>query len=131
MSKRPSMTGARTLLAQMQAEEDRVLIETRLALDGARRGASVALWGTGGLGTILLVLVVYLTRRDEANLHRAERELATTLRSIGDGGGEVLARAVGGAARGRPLGIRTRGAHQLVVRQKILASGYGLSIRAA
>jgi PAS domain S-box-containing protein len=90
------MVGARTLVKDMQAEEDRLLIEHRLARDRARRDATVALWETGGLGAILLVLAVYLTRRDEANLHRAERELATTLRSIGDA---VIATDVKGSIR--------------------------------
>ena len=78
------ISSARTLLTQMQADEDHLMILRRLAQDRARRNATLALWGTGGLGTILLFLMVYLTRRDEANLHRVERELATTLRSIGD-----------------------------------------------
>jgi two-component system CheB/CheR fusion protein len=78
------MAGARRLIAQMQAEEDHLLIERRLTRDRARRDATLALWGTGGLGAILLVLIVYFTRRDEAILHLAERELAATLRSIGD-----------------------------------------------
>jgi PAS domain S-box-containing protein len=78
------MAAARSLLAQMQVNEDHSVIERRVMRDRARRDANLALWGTGGLGAILLVLVVYFTRRDEARLHRAERELATTLRSIGD-----------------------------------------------
>jgi len=79
-----AMTGARALLAGMQAEEDRLLVERRAVRDQARADATLALWGTGALGALLLVLVVYFTRRDEAELHLAERELATTLRSVGD-----------------------------------------------
>jgi PAS domain S-box-containing protein len=90
------MVTARTLLAQMQAEEDRLLILRQDAEDRARRDATVALWGTGVLGAILLLLMVYLARLDEANLHRAERELATTLRSIGDA---VIATDVRGSIR--------------------------------
>ena len=90
------MAVTRQLLAQMQAEEDRLVIERRLTRDRARRDAALALWGTGGLGAILLILIVYFTRRDEAALHRAERELATTLRSIGDA---VIATDVTGAIR--------------------------------
>ena len=90
------MVTARALLAQMQAEEDRLLILRRDAEDRARRDATLALWGTGGLGATLLVLMVYLARRDEANLHRAERELGTTLRSIGDA---VIATDVEGTIR--------------------------------
>ena len=90
------MVTARTLVSQMQAEEDRLLILRRDAEDRARRDATLALWATGGLGATLLVLMVYLARRDEANLHRAERELATTLRSIGDA---VIATDVKGTVR--------------------------------
>jgi PAS domain S-box-containing protein len=90
------MSDARALLTRMQAEEDHLLIERTLARDRARRDATLALWGTGGLGAVLLVLVVYFTRRDEAALHRVERELATTLRSIGDA---VIATDVAGVIR--------------------------------
>jgi len=78
------MANARTLLIGMQAEEDRLMVVRRLAMNSASRDATLALWGTGALGAILLVLLVYFARQDEANLHRAERQLATTLRSIGD-----------------------------------------------
>jgi len=78
------IASARGLLAQMEAEEDRLLVERRLMRDRARRDATLALWGTGGLGALLLILIVYFTRRDEATLHRAERQLAATLRSVGD-----------------------------------------------
>lgn len=44
-----TMAGARGLLADMQAEENRLLIQRRLAHDRARRDATLALWGTGGL----------------------------------------------------------------------------------
>jgi len=87
---------ARTLLAQLDAKEARLLIDRRRARDRARSEANLTLWGTGALGAILLVLVVYFTRRDEANLHRAEREIATTLRSIGDA---VIATDVNGIIR--------------------------------
>ena len=90
------MAATRKLLAQMQAEEDRLVIERRVTRDRARRDAALALWGTGGLGAILLVLIVYFTRRDEAILHRAERELAATLRSIGDA---VIATDMSGTIR--------------------------------
>jgi PAS domain S-box-containing protein len=78
------MASARGLLADMQGEEDRLLIERRVAQDHSRRDAAVALWATGGLGAALLVLAVYLSRKDEAKHLLVERELATTLRSIGD-----------------------------------------------
>jgi PAS domain S-box-containing protein len=77
------MPSARALLLQMQAEEDRLMTLRRDAEDRARRDAALALWATGGLGAALLLLIVYFARRDEANLLRAERELAMTLRSIG------------------------------------------------
>jgi PAS domain S-box-containing protein len=90
------MADVRSLLAQMQAEEDQIVIERRITRDRARRDAALALWATGGLGAMLLVLIVYFTRRDEASLRRAERELATTLRSIGDA---VIATDVTGTIR--------------------------------
>jgi PAS domain S-box-containing protein len=78
------LANARTLLIDMQSEEDRLMVARRLSLNSARRDANLALWGTGGIGAILLVLLVYFARQDEAHLHRTERQLATTLRSIGD-----------------------------------------------
>jgi len=78
------MADARSLLVAMQAEEDRLMVVRRLSLISARRHSTLALWGTGGLGAILLLQLMYFARQDEANLHRAERQLATTLRSIGD-----------------------------------------------
>jgi PAS domain S-box-containing protein len=78
------LTSARVIIAEMRGEEDRLLVERRLVRDRAGSDAALAQWATGGLGAILLVLVVYFTRRDEASLHRAEHELATTLRSVGD-----------------------------------------------
>jgi PAS domain S-box-containing protein len=90
------MTSARALLFEMQTEEDRLMILRRIAQDRARRDSAFALWGTGGLGAALLVLMVYLARRDEAKLHLAERELATTLRSIGDA---VISTDVSGTIR--------------------------------
>jgi len=78
------VTNTRTLLTDMRAEEDRLMAVRRLSLDAARRDATLALWGTGGLGATLLVVLVYFARQDEANFHRTERQLATTLRSIGD-----------------------------------------------
>lgn len=73
------MAAVRSLSARMQTEEDQLLIERRLTRDRARRDAALALWATGGMGAVLLVLIVYFTRRDEATLRRAERELATSL----------------------------------------------------
>jgi PAS domain S-box-containing protein len=90
------MTNERALLFKMQTEEDRLMVQRLLAQDRARRDATFALWGTGGLGAALLVLMVYLARRDEAKLHLAERELATTLRSIGDA---VISTDVSGTIR--------------------------------
>jgi PAS domain S-box-containing protein len=74
----------KSVLADMQSEEDRVYETRDASLLDMRRYAILAIGGTSGLGVLLIVLVVSFTRRDEAFLRRAERELATTLRSIGD-----------------------------------------------
>jgi PAS domain S-box-containing protein len=91
-----AMDGARTLLAVMQGEENRLLIERRDKQADARRDAAIALWATGGLGAILLVLAVYFTRQESAKLYLVERELATTLRSVGDA---VIATDLAGVVR--------------------------------
>jgi PAS domain S-box-containing protein len=91
-----AMEGARTLLAAMQGEENRLLIERRDKQAHARRDAAIALWATGALGASLLVLAVYFTRQESAKLYLVERELATTLRSVGDA---VIATDLAGVVR--------------------------------
>jgi PAS domain S-box-containing protein len=75
---------ALSTLSEMQSEEDRLLQLRQLSEDRSRLWVKVTVWATGGLGVLLIVLVFYFTRRDEAILRRTERELATTLHSIGD-----------------------------------------------
>jgi PAS domain S-box-containing protein len=75
---------ALSAVSEMQSEEDRLLQLRQRSEDHSRLGVKVAVWATGGLGVLLIVLVFYFTRRDEAILRRTERELATTLHSIGD-----------------------------------------------
>ena len=78
------MTDARAVLSDMQSEEDRLLRLRQASESRARREAIFALWATGGLGALLIILVVYFVRRDAATLRRTESELAATLHSIGD-----------------------------------------------
>jgi len=78
------ITEARALLFEMQSREAQLLELRRAAVERARRDSAIALWATGNLGVLLIILVVYSTRRDQALMRRAERELATTLRSIAD-----------------------------------------------
>jgi PAS domain S-box-containing protein len=90
------MTDVRTVLSDMQSEEDRLFQLRGISVRHSQGNAILALGGTGGLGVLLVLLVVYFTRRDEALLRRAERELATTLRSIGDA---VIATDTSGGVR--------------------------------
>ena len=80
-----TMDAARETAAEMLAEEDRLLQLQRTEGIEARRNALLAMWSTGILTVFLLCFVVWMTLRDRARVERAEEELATTLRSIGDG----------------------------------------------
>lgn len=79
-----SMDAVRTAAAQMLAEEDRLLDLRRREGVHARETAILAMWSAGALAIFLLCVVVWMTLRDRARIQRAEEELATTLRSIGD-----------------------------------------------
>ena len=79
------VASARALLSQMQAQEMALLEMRRAAAVRARANAALALWTTVGLAVVLIVFVVYYTRRHEARLRQTEIELATTLRNVGDG----------------------------------------------
>jgi len=87
---------ARALLSEMQSREAQLLELRRGALERSRRNSAIALWATGNLGVLLIILVVYSTRRDQELMRRAERELATTLRSIADA---VIATDMNGSVR--------------------------------
>jgi PAS domain S-box-containing protein len=79
-----TMDAAREAIAQMTAEEDRLLELRRVEGARARHTAILAMWAVGALAIFLLCFVVWMTLRDRARVQRAEEELATTLRSIGD-----------------------------------------------
>ena len=76
--------GARSIAAQMQAEEMRLLELRRIGSDAALRNAQVALGVMGALAVLLLLVIAYSAVRTAARLRRGEETLATTLRSIGD-----------------------------------------------
>jgi PAS domain S-box-containing protein len=90
------LADVRAVLSDMQSEEERLFQLRQTSLQRSQRYAVLAPWGTGGLAVLLILLVLYFTRRDEASLRRAERELATTLRSIGDA---VIATDTAGSVR--------------------------------
>jgi PAS domain S-box-containing protein len=90
------MNDVRAVLSDMQSEEDRLFQLRSASVAHSQRYAILSLWATGGLGVVLILLVVYFARRDEALLQRAERELATALRSIGDA---VIATDTSGSVR--------------------------------
>ena len=79
-----STNEARQIIAQMQDEEKR-LLGIRAEADARARSLATSLFlALGGLAILLLALIALVTARDAARLHRTERELAATLRSVGD-----------------------------------------------
>ena len=76
---------ARSVAAQMQAEEMRLLELRRRSSDEALHETQLALWVTGALAAILLLVIAYSAVRYGARMRRGEKTLATTLRNIGDG----------------------------------------------
>jgi PAS domain S-box-containing protein len=81
---RRTTDSVRETIASMQAEEARLLAIRSAADAHARSTAAASFWGLGALAIFLLGLIAYVTARDGARLHRTERELAATLRSVGD-----------------------------------------------
>ena len=90
------MDDARQVIGRMQSEEDRLFALRRLADDQARHAVRLVIWGMGGLSVLLLALSAYVTIRSGARLFRTEQQLATTLRSVGDG---VISTDASGAVR--------------------------------
>ncbi len=90
------MDAVRVAAGQMMSEEDRLLEIRRVEGAQARRNALLAMWAAGTLAVFLLCFVVWMTLRDGARVQRAEEELATTLRSIGDA---VISTDAAGAVR--------------------------------
>jgi len=78
------MADARNIVSQMQAEELRLLEIRQTAMEQARDNAALAQWVSGGIAIALLILIVYVTLSEAGRVTRAQEELATTLRSIGD-----------------------------------------------
>jgi PAS domain S-box-containing protein len=79
-----SMEAARHVIVLMQDEEGR-LLSVRGAADAQARVTAAALfWSLGALAILLLGLIAFVTSRHAERLHRTERELAATLRSVGD-----------------------------------------------
>ncbi len=79
------MDETRAVCAQMQAEEARLLKARAAAESRAREVAALVYLMMGGLAIGLLVLLAVVSVRNGARLWRVEEELATTLRSVGDG----------------------------------------------
>jgi PAS domain S-box-containing protein len=78
------MDGARSVIAQMQAEEKHLLELHGKATRSAYDTVIFAIWGAAGMAIILLVAITVVTVRDAERLRRVQEELAITLRSVGD-----------------------------------------------
>jgi PAS domain S-box-containing protein len=78
------MDAARSVIAQLQAEEKHLLEVHGQATRGAYNTVIFAIWGTAGLAILLLVAITVITVRDSERLRRVQEELAITLRSVGD-----------------------------------------------
>jgi PAS domain S-box-containing protein len=90
------MDTVREVAAGMQAEEDRLL---ELRSDGARRAERNARYAAslaGILAVFLVIFVAFASTRDARRVRRAQEDLSTTLRSVGDA---VIATDVDGGIR--------------------------------
>jgi PAS domain S-box-containing protein len=67
------MQQLRAVLSAMQSEETRLLQLRRAAADRAQRTTLLALWLSGGLGVLLMIVVVYFTRREAAKVRRTDQ----------------------------------------------------------
>lgn len=91
-----TMDAARSVAAQMQAEERRLLDVRHQRSLQAARNVDVARWITGALSIFLLLFIAFSAARHGVRLRRADRTLLTTLRSVGDA---VIATDPAGAVR--------------------------------
>jgi PAS domain S-box-containing protein len=80
-----TMDEIRKVVAQMLAEEERLLdlraSRSRQLLNDVAR----AQWAAGGLAAFLLLFIAYTTALHNSRLRRSDQTLATLLRSVGDG----------------------------------------------
>ncbi len=86
------MDAVRKSIAEMQAEESRLLAERAGRADATLRLSNVIAWVAGALGLLMILAVFALVRRnDRLRVHQTEvlaeqkERLRTTLSSIGDG----------------------------------------------
>jgi len=79
-----AMDEIRAVVAQMLAEEERLLdLRTRRSRESLADVAR-AQWGVGGLAAMLLLLIAYTTVRHNNRVRRSDQTLATMLLSVGD-----------------------------------------------
>jgi PAS domain S-box-containing protein len=90
------MDASRYIVAQMQAEEKRLLELHGNATRSAYETVAFAIWGAAAVAAALLIAITLVTLRDAGRLRRLQEELATTLRSVGDA---VIATDANGAVR--------------------------------
>ncbi len=91
-----TMDGIRGTIAQMQSVEDQ---HAEAALDSAANARTIALGSVAALTALalmMLVVLLYVSRRSFDQLRNSEQRLAITLRSIGDA---VIATDCGRARR--------------------------------
>jgi PAS domain S-box-containing protein len=69
---RHTMQTVRSIVAQMQSEEERLLVVREHAAEGAQRNARYAAEAVGVLGTFLVAFVAYATTRDGRRVRRAQ-----------------------------------------------------------
>jgi PAS domain S-box-containing protein len=65
------MQQLRSVISAMQSEEGRLLDLRHAAAERAQQWTLIAVWLSGGLAVLLIVVAVYVTRRDEASVRRA------------------------------------------------------------
>jgi PAS domain S-box-containing protein len=78
------MDASRGVVAQMQAEEKRLLEFHSQATREAHNTLAFAIWAAAAIAILLLIAITLVTVRDAERLRRIQEELATTLRSVGD-----------------------------------------------
>jgi PAS domain S-box-containing protein len=90
------MDAARETAAQMQAEETRLLAQRQIRSVAALHETQIELRAAGGLAIVLLIVTAITAELSRRKIRRAEKALATTLRSIGDA---VIATDAGGSVQ--------------------------------